>query len=39
MKEIKNQLVPYVPNPLDRNEMKNLMKALEGPAVNNKNSQ
>ena len=39
MAEIPNQIVPYVPNALGNNRMKNLMAALEGPAVKNNSSQ
>ena len=40
MAEIPNQIVPYAPNVLgNTNGMKNLMAALEDPAVNKNNSQ
>lgn len=39
MERIPPQLVPYAPNALDNNGMKRLMATLEGPAVNNNNSQ
>lgn len=39
MAQIPNQLVPYAPNALEKNGMKHLMAALEGPAVKNNNSQ